>query len=167
MSPVNLFGEVTGYLTIEDSGQTVEVVQPTVEIVEVAARGPAGPPGESAVALDPKIAGVTLSGHRVVTTNAAGELIYADNSDLTHARRVKWLTTGAVVMGEPASLMAFGEIVEPSWAWTPTEPIYLGANGLLTQVAPTTPTAAYLVEVGVAITSTSMFFNPQMPIVLT
>lgn len=165
MSTITVEEVVLGTITLEETGQTVEVVQPTVNVVEVAAQGPSG--ASATFFADPKIAGVTLSGHRIVTTDEDGDLIYADNTDLTHARRVKWLTTGAVDAGLEAALLAFGEIVEPSWSWTPTEPIYLGANGLLTQVAPTTPTAAYLVGVGVALTPTSMFFNPQMPIALT
>jgi hypothetical protein len=114
-------------------------------------RGPIGPPGgthfvDSAV--------VALGGQRAVAPAAAG-LVYADHADPTRDQAVG-ITTGATAAGEPAVVQTVGRMDEPSWSWTPHEPIWLSADGLLTQ-AP--PTAGALVCLGVALSPSAMLIS--------
>jgi hypothetical protein len=75
-------------------------------------------------------------------------------------------TTQAVIDNETFLPIAVGEVIEPSWSWTPRSLIYLGIDGQLTAVPPTTPGAVFFLVVGVAMTSTSIFFDPQNPTLL-
>lgn len=107
------------------------------------------------------IAAVTLSGHRVVTPQADGQLNYASNDNIAHLTAPLWITTGAVTPGSPVDVLMFGVMIEPSWSWTPG-PVYLGANGVLTQTPPAAPGALFLAQVGTATSPTSLFVD-RMP----
>lgn len=113
-----------------------------------------------------KIAAAALSGHRAVVPTAGGSVEYADKTNSAHAHLRPGITTGAALTGAPVTVVMRGEITEPTWSWTPLAPIYLGLTGLLTQTAPTAPGAAFLLEVGVALSATSILVDPQFPISL-
>lgn len=113
------------------------------------------------------LAAVNLSGHRAVSPRADGTLEYADPTQLVNINRAVWLTTSAVSAGAVAAVRTMGEVIEPSWSWTPGMAVYLGANGMLTQTVPVAPSSAFLLELGTAITPTSLFFDPGIPIALS
>lgn len=158
--------------------EVVVVDEVTVEILERAIPGPAGPRGATG---DPGpvgppngnpgrtvIAGMTVSGHRLVTPQPDDTIVYADNSMVASCVLPVWLTTGAIMQGEQGPVVFLGIVSEPSWTWAPSEPIFLGANGLLTQTAPTLASgAAFVLIVAHAISPTELFFNPKVPIVLS
>lgn len=104
-----------------------------------------------------------LSGHRVVTPLNDGTVNYADATNPAHAARPVWLTTGAWNSGVLATLTAAGVVSEPSWSWTPGQPIYLGTNGALTQTQ--APGAAFVLIVAEVIDATTIEFRPQVPII--
>lgn len=126
-------------------------------------QGPAGPPGD-----DPGLivatAAIALSGHRVVTTDALGNLIYADASNIADLHGPFWLTERAISQNASDHVRAYGEVDEPSWSWTPDTPLYLGTSGVLTATVLTHPTAEFLVELAVAITATRIYFDPKPPV---
>lgn len=109
------------------------------------------------------VAGSVLSGYRVVTTEFSGRVVYA-SSDAS-AEGPFWLTTTAAVEDELVQLVAVGEVVDPGWAWTARQPVYLHANGQISHVIPVLP-ETFLVQIGVALTATSIFVDPQVPVVL-
>lgn len=111
------------------------------------------------------LAGRDLSGHRIVRS-VDGTADYADNETPEHQPGPFWLTLGAAAAGALVPVTASGEVHEVSWEWTVGGAIYLGANGQLTQTPPAEP-AAFSVQLGVALTATSLFFDPGTPIVLT
>lgn len=124
------------------------------------AAGPAGPPGPPG-ASDSRItrtAAEALSGHRVVTADVDGRLIYASNDDSAHLAAPLWVTTGAALAGDPAEAQMFGPLDELTWNWTPG-PVYLGQNGVLTQTVPAAPAALFLAQVGFATSATSVFVD--------
>lgn len=132
--------------------------------------GPPGPPGPSgeggyAITLERPAHGA-LSGHRVVVERSDGTWEYADNATADHMHRPPALTTGASADGALCQAVAFGEVDEPSWGWTPGLPLFLGETGVLTHTAPVTP-AVFLLEVGAALSATRIFFDPKTPIRLT
>jgi len=121
-------------------------------------QGPPGTAGEAPLLV--KVAGETLSGHRAVFVDTDGKFYYADKDDEA-ARVVAGITTGAVVVGGIATARFAGVLVEPSWAWTPALPIFLSTNGMLTQSAPST---GYVVEIGRALTATSILVEFGTPV---
>lgn len=108
-------------------------------------------------------AGQNLSGDRAVVLDDSGEAVYASNDDLTHLGRRVFLTAGAALDGDDVDLISEGPVVEGSWSWTPGEPLYLGAGGALTQVAPSSP-AEFSLLIGYALAADTIFFDPKMPI---
>lgn len=125
--------------------------------------GPQGPQGAAGVIIVAP-SSINLSGHRAVVLNNLGEALYADNNTAVHANKFAGITQGASVQGASATLQQFGEITEPTWSWTPDQPVYLGSNGLLTQTPPVAATAKFSLIIGVAQTATKIFVNPMPPI---
>lgn len=109
-------------------------------------------------------AGEAIGGHRAVILDADGLAFYASQDDPTHMGSVAGVSQGAVVLNDAVSIMAKGRLIEPTWAWTPYLPIFLGLNGLLTQTPPVT---GFLLVLGSALDATTMLVNPSSPIVIT
>jgi len=107
------------------------------------------------------VAAVALSGHRAVTPRPDGTLEYASNAVAAHLHAPLWITLGAVTAGQSATVLAYGALIESSWAWTPGAPLFLGPNGLLTQTPPVAPAALFLAQVGTATGATATFFDRQ------
>ncbi len=111
-----------------------------------------------------KTAGTILGGNRAVKIDTAtGRAIYADYTDINEAELVLGVTTAAAAALAPVTVMMVGQMIEPSWTWTPGLPIYLGATGLLTQTAPTTSSVT---ELGIAEEATVMLIRIQETIFL-
>lgn len=155
-------------------------------VVTVAPTALAGPPGASAYELGVQggyqgileewldslraggspptlTAGATLSGHRAVVPAPGDTVVYADHTHLADLGRPVWLTLGAATEGAPVDLAWAGTVVESSWAWT-VGPVFIGADGLLTQSAPTT---GYTRQLGTAMSTDTLWLDPQPGIALT
>ena len=146
---------------------------PADDVFEVVAiDGPPGQQGEPGLPGDvagqiqmQRPAAVNLSGHRLVTELPDGSVTYASNDNLAHRHAPLWLTLGATMAGGDATVLVYGQVVEPSWNWTPG-PLYLGAGGLLTQIPPTAPDALFLVQIGFATGPTTAFIDRLFSVTL-
>ena len=107
-------------------------------------------------------AAIALGGHRVVAI-VGNQATYADKDTSAHYATVRGITTGAVLIGNTATIQVQGPMSEPSWSWTPNEPIYLGSNGQLTQTVPTT---GAIIQIAVADTATQIMIDRKMPIII-
>jgi hypothetical protein len=107
-----------------------------------------------------KIADITLSGHRLVTMATTTTVTYADKDSAYH---VLGMTTNSAMAGSSVSILTAGEIVEPSWSFTINNPVYLGNNGLLTQVV---PVSGCILQVGLATAPTKLLIGIQLPIII-
>ncbi len=112
------------------------------------------------------LAAEDLSGHRIVTPRTTGSVKYASASDGEIIHAPLWLTLGAALAGDPVELLLFGPTVESSWLWVPG-PVFLGDDGLLTQLPPTSASAVFLAQVGTATAATRMVVDRQPSIVLS
>jgi hypothetical protein len=110
------------------------------------------------------LAGEALSGHQAVVLAADGMAYRADRATASNMGRVAGITLNAAALGASVNIMRSGQVIEPSWSWTPFLPIFLGHLGALTQVA---PTDGFLIVLGSALDATSMFVNPNPPLVIT
>lgn len=147
---------MTDYEVVDLGGLIITDATPIV----AGPRGPAGVDGNQGPT--GFTANGALSGHRLVVPTGT-QVEYADNSDMTDIGKPVFLTTGAAMSGDPVTLVARGLLREPTWAWT-AGLIYAGANGLLTQTAPTT---GYLRVIGEALDATTVWVDPRPPFILT
>ena len=131
---------------------------------DTGATGPVGPAanGSGDVFLN---AAAALSGHLVVVTNANGDLAAADPPIAAHGFAVLGITRGAASSGAQATVATSGTIDHSGWTWTPNAPVFLGANGSLTQ----TPFsgAVFLKVMGLALSATRISVNLQPTLYLS
>lgn len=151
--------------------ETVVVDGTVFEVVSVGEQGPPGPPGPVGPPSDTiqvkYPAATALSGHIMTAVTTSRTLEPASNDNPAHALRLVGMTVGAADSGAPGTVQTFGEFEEPSWSWTPDQPVYLGKNGRLTQEPPAAPDAVFSLVVGVALAPTRIFLAPNFPIFLT
>jgi len=138
---------------------TTEVLTILRECGEQGPPGPAGQPGEASVQFP---AGEAIGGHRAVRL-IAGRVYYADNTELTGANVLLGVSKGAAVEDALVTIQTLGLMTEPSWAWAPDQPVFVGVNGLLTQAV---PVAGFSLMVGFATSPTQIFIGLKMPIIL-
>ncbi len=150
-------------LQVTESTTIVEVTTEVVSVIHEASgpAGPAGPPGDETTS--DYDAGEAIGGQRVVMLAADGLLYYADRSEPTHFNRVLGITAGAVGLGGSPTVRFHGIMTEPTWAWDLTKFIYLGTNGLLTQIP---PAAGFLLQMGWPLSPTSMMVDIKLPILI-
>lgn len=137
---------------------TVDIVEnkPTVNVVTQALTLDIESGGIVAANIDTVlVAGASLSALRCITTNGSGEAIYATPDSLSNAV-VIGISTTAANTGENITIKTSGQITDASWNWTKGA-IYLGANGSLTQTAPTG--GSIVVHVAKAITATTLIID--------
>lgn len=158
--------------------EVIKVIQERTVVVRDAAQvrvihagfqglpGRAGLPGASSGSETMMRARINLGGHRVVFAGGQG-LEYGDWNLIDTAHRIVGITTSAVSAGEDAAVRNYGELAEASWNWDISKPVYLGANGLLTQNNPRDTGAAFLLVVGFPTSPTTLFITIRDPIFLS
>jgi hypothetical protein len=119
--------------------------------------GPPGLGGEGEASTIVREAGEALGGHRAISVGVSGLALYADPFDPL-LRVPAGVSIGAAAGGDTVTVQIAGELVEPSWSWTPG-PIYLAPLGMLTQ-AP--PVSGAIVIVGQATGPSAMRIGPQL-----
>lgn len=166
--------EVPGAVEVvgDDTTQLVTTAEPQLALVdeggqsmllvETGQQGPPGRPGEVGAAYVEFVAGVALGGHRAARL-LNGEAVYADHTSVADANVVLGITRGAAATGAVAQIQFAGLMNEPSWNWTPDQPVFVGLAGVLTQ---TPPASGFSLIVGVATASNQIFIGAKAPIVL-
>jgi hypothetical protein len=101
------------------------------------------------------VAGESISALRCITTNGSGQAVYATPDTLANAVVIGVSTTSGS-SGETITVKTTGELSDASWSWTKGA-IYLGANGVLTQTAPSG--GSIVVHVAKAITATKILID--------
>ena len=101
------------------------------------------------------VASTSLSALRCITTDGSGLAKYATPDSLANSV-VIGISTTAASTGQNITIKTSGQITDASWSWTKGA-IYLGANGSLTQTAPTG--GSIVVHVAKAITATTLIID--------
>lgn len=125
-------------------------------------KGERGLPGGSAIEVT---ATVAIGGHRVVIREG-DSASYATNENLQHGMKVLGITENASDAGGTLSVVRSGKMTEPSWNFDTSKPVFLGVNGLLTQVPPTYPAAAFSLILGFPLSATEIFVSLREPLTL-
>lgn len=151
-------------LNAEPQALVERVVETEVlEVAEQGPPGPRGPTGLSGASASAVVLGEAIGGHRAVVIGAGPAALYADSDNPAHAGRVAGITTQAGAAGAEVLVQSSGPLTEPSWAWAPDGDIWLGLDGLLTQILPVT--AAFAQRLGYATSPTSMWVEISEPVV--
>jgi hypothetical protein len=153
-----------GVGTLEMRGNAGKFVR--VDAQEQAFELADAPTGGGGVAANNSIevtAGEALGGDRAVFVSTAdGKAYYADKSAAA-CRTLCGLTTGAAALGALVTVQTDGVVENIAWAWAGTDPVFLGATGLLSQ---TPPASGYVMQVGVPVGSTKLRIEPQLVAVI-
>jgi len=123
-------------------------------------QGPQGIPGESITSI-PMVAGSVLNGHTVVIANNVGKVI--NPTILADTDLVIGITTSSAVLDDTVDVQFTGTLAEPSWNWTLGLPIFVGLNGALTQVP---PSSGVLQIIAYPILSNRILIDKQQPILI-
>lgn len=103
-----------------------------------------------------------LSSSRAVTVGTDGRVAYPDRSVTDDALRfLGVLLTSASAVDQQVVIRRQGRITESAWAWEPG-PVWVGDSGQLTQSPPAT---GWILQVGTAISATSIDIDPE-PVIL-
>lgn len=133
-------------------------------VIRSTAQGLPGPRGQAGAGSSVLLkTAITVGGHRVCCPSPAG-LIYADWNLPDTAGRVVGITDSAVDQGGEVQVRNYGEMTEPSWNWDITKPVYLGLNGVLTQVNPRTAGAKFSLIMGFPMSPKTLFITIRDPI---
>lgn len=100
--------------------------------------------------------GATVSGGMGVA-EAAGGAVPADAATIADAMAFLGVAQQGGNAGATISVVSYGPATDSGWAWTPYQPVFLGAAGALTQTPPVTGISFI---VGFAISATEMFVRP-------
>lgn len=137
-------------------------------VIGIGTQGPAGPPGPvgpSGGSGFTRTSSSAISGHRIVRSTGASSVDLCSASDLTHKDVLLGLTMNAASPGDPLTVVNGGEVVEPTWSWTPGLPIFCGLNGALTQTFD--PGWAWVRIVAVATSATTIVVGLREPMILS
>ncbi|WP_314407320.1 hypothetical protein [Pseudomonas kuykendallii] len=91
-----------------------------------------------------------------------GVVRYLDALDAEHIDLAAGITLTAAAQGAPINLQLSGPLDDSAWSWT-LGPVWLGAEGALTQ---TPPAEGFLLYVGAAVSPTRIIINIDQPIEL-
>jgi hypothetical protein len=131
------------------------------------APGPPGPAGSAGSIDYVYTAGETISGHRAVTLNDEGKVVYVKSTLIFHTGRIIGVTLGAATVDDEVTVRGTGVIEEPSWNWDVDLSIFLSGDGFLVQDEPSNSNGDMFSQiVGFPISPTSMHVSIQNPIIL-
>lgn len=120
--------------------------------------GPDGAPGSAPDVSFP--AGATVLAMYVVRASG-GNLYPVDTSVSTHAEQVVGVALQSTsTVGASVSVRLGGSVNDPGWSFS-EGPVFCAASGALTQSPPTT---GWLLQVGVALSATTVNINIEQPI---
>lgn len=103
---------------------------------------------------------IALGGNRVVIATSEGA-IYADSSIPEHIDKIIGVTTLATSVDTPTTISVYGEVLGFT-GLTVGSPLFLSTNGVLSHTPPLE--GNFIIEIGVALTPTSVLINIKTPI---
>ena len=93
--------------------------------------------------------------------NSNGTVSGAINTTINTASGLVLCTLDSVYAGYTVEWLVYGVANSPYWSWTTGGIIYLSTNGTMTQTVPTGTDVAVQI-LGIALSPTKIFFNPQL-----
>jgi hypothetical protein len=132
------------------------------QIIRALTPGPQGPPGPTGDNTFTVTAGANLS-YPIIVAIDNGVATPADPTNIADMSSQLAVTTQAAISGTPVVVATSYSLTEPMWTWSPGRVYLAPSGGQLTQ---TLPTVGALLEVGRAVSATTIDFNIQTAILL-
>ena len=104
-------------------------------------------------------ADANVGGHRSLMFDGGGGVVHADPDAPSY--NFAGISNEAATAGNSLFVVETGRVTEPGWSWQAGLPVYVVADGQLTQAAPQT---GVMHQVAVAIDATSILVQPYAPI---
>jgi hypothetical protein len=108
-----------------------------------------------------RIAGENIGALKAIRVDSAGLCWLADKDD-ANASDVIGISKTSAILGANLDIAVAGELVDSGWNWATGE-VWLGNNGTLTQVV---PTSGLLVQMATVVSSTSIVIDPDVIVLL-
>ena len=108
------------------------------------------------------IASANLAALRVATLDGSGQWIYATTATPGHAEQALAFLRSAATASAQTEALLFGPHEDSGWSWDISKPIWLGADGQLTQIQ---PTADFYRVVARPLSPTVVLFQPEPGVV--
>lgn len=136
-----------------DGPEIVMEIPAGIELV-LTPQGMSGPPGPSGEFLA-SVATEAISALRVVASTSGG-VDLVDPSILSSVSRIVGVSVHAAASGAALTVRRSGIMSDPAWSWTPGQPLFAGAAGVLTAVA---PSSVAIRQVAVAVDATTILID--------
>lgn len=104
-----------------------------------------------------------ITAYKIVALNSSSKVELATNTNMNHVNSVIGISTITVNKDILVSIQTYGKIRNPAWNLDISLPIYVGINGDLTQIA---PTSGFVLKIGYALSSDSIFIDLKEPFIL-
>lgn len=102
---------------------------------------------------------VTITAAEIINAyRAVGYDGYMTQPTLAGLEKYAGVTKMAIPMGDPVDVVRTGLMTENGWNWTPNAPIFISANGVITQTVPSVGNP--IRRIGWAISSTQINLDP-------
>lgn len=108
-------------------------------------------------------ASISLQASRAVIQNSFGLLEYASSNIQSHAYQFAGILISSINANELGIAYRIGEVTDSTWNWNKGNPVFLGSNGFLTQIPPTT---GFVLSIGKPLSSNTLFIELSEPIFL-
>lgn len=145
----------------------VQVEAPQATVVHVGtpglqgSPGPPGPAGPAGSSVEVLTASMPISAFRCVSVSPDGDASHTDPNSLPSVESIVGISaTAAAMAGQSINVTIRGRVVNPAWSFTPYEPVFVAAGGVVTQ----TPSSSLVSrQIGVALSAHAIFFFPLQP----
>lgn len=138
--------------------QTTDIIEILTGLVNVVG---GGAPDVNAVRVNITL-GENVSQYKAIV--ALGGLgLLADKDTTTHTNAVIGLSVTSGITTQVIEVQHSDELTEGTWSWDTTKPIYLGNNGDLTQMVPTT---GFIQRIARPLTATTIQIDIDDPVII-
>ena len=97
----------------------------------------------------------SITYNRIVTSES-GKLVHADKDSEPHHDLVIGMAINSGLVLDIINILVTGAITDLTWDWTPDRPLYLGNDGLMTEVK---PTEGFILQVAHTISATEIWID--------
>ncbi|MHB8890308.1 MAG: hypothetical protein ACYC46_15965 [Acidobacteriaceae bacterium] len=142
----------------EQQAAITSVAPGAVSVISAGIQGPSGP----GVPIVSGVAGATVSANTAVAL-MGGQVVSAQSGDTSQAGNVVGISLNGGQAGTIIDIQQVGEMVLSAWNWVLGQPVFVGPNGPLTQVP---PTSGFAQIVGVPVAANSISIGLQPPVII-